>query len=163
MHSIDYFCLSYEITNTDLAKLLGVKQPQVGSWKSGRRQIPQYHKDEMRSIFSIPEDKEYLLERYNVSENDRAEIELLLWKAKLKNYDINTLDEEYSQLKESVRSNLVQQIKICEGEIQMLEVVNELKGTLRNENMKSTLLYTGKFKAQLDRVRDLIKEIKEEI
>jgi transcriptional regulator with XRE-family HTH domain len=160
LHSIDYFCNRYELTNTDLAKLLKVQQPQIGAWKSGKRKIPEYHKVEIMDIFSIPIDKGYLLDIKELSERDRAEIELILIKAKLKHYDENTQNDEDVELRESVREHIIREVKLHEANIEILDTVHSLKMTLRNYSTMKILFSPEEFENDLQKVRNLINEIK---
>ena|SRR5690606_2996200 len=141
--------------------MLGVKPPQINAWKNGSRNIPKNHKEEMYDIFGIPHGKEYLLEIDKPSELDQAEIYLILLKAKLKNYDINTIDDKNLELKELVRNDLLRNIKLQEGYIKILEYVEVLKQTLIRETIMDRIEFPDRFQEKMDKVARLADELKE--
>lgn len=113
----------------------------------------------MSILFGIPNDKQYLLEKEDISEVDRAEIELIIDKNKLSNYDENTIDDEDEILKNLVRDKLLLEIKYKEGYVEILKLVEELKRLLIRNMTQDIIFNPDKYQETLGKVKSLIDEL----
>ncbi|WP_309089934.1 hypothetical protein [Domibacillus sp.] len=128
-HAIDLFCVMRKETIEKLAERLGVTSCQLESWKAGIEEIPTRHFDNLKTIFRIPDEKEYLIERTNVTVLDQAEISLICYK----DY-IESLQQERVKNSQGA-SALSRAFRQCETAISSIE--KQIRILKQKEKMES--------------------------
>ncbi|MFP3509370.1 helix-turn-helix transcriptional regulator [Peribacillus sp. SIMBA_075] len=151
MHTIDYFCRLAKITNKDLANLMGCIPQQLNSWKTGRKPIPNHHKEKLCEIFNVPFENNDIFDNREISELDRVKIGIIIENNKL------IFNEDLS---ESLRNDIERNKKLLEAQVEILEHVHELKQALKNNTLMKVLFSEKDFYSQLDKVKALVNEIK---
>lgn len=151
MHALDYFFSLWKLKNKDVAEYLGIPAPQINDWKKGRRPIPKHHLEKLCELFNIPKEKSYLLQKESLTKIDRLEIEIILYKAKLKNF----VEGDDEQINKAIRMNFEMYIAACERNIEALKVLKQLEDELFGCSHVPQLFYKN-----LEKVKCLIEEIK---
>jgi transcriptional regulator with XRE-family HTH domain len=154
LHGIDYFCRLSKLSGKELAILLGCKQQKITTWKNGSRDIPKHHLLNLCDIFTVPCDKRYLLETKHLSEMDKYEIETILRKAKLKNFeenisDMEEIDEDQKSINNSIRHTLQSNIRIAQQTIEATKLANQIKFVLCSNLMDDQNFYKPREQIEL--------------
>jgi hypothetical protein len=156
LHSLDYFCSLSKLQNKELAEMLNIKPPQINSWKKGERKIPKKHLETLCDIFMIPSERAEIIERTNLDELDRAEIEFILNENRLK----NALDE--GGYMPEVIQHFEQAVTASKASVEIYELIKELKIIVTTKTIL-TRYNQKRFQEQLDKIRNLIEEFNKDI
>ncbi|RYI25179.1 XRE family transcriptional regulator [Bacillus infantis] len=150
MHALEYFIKLRKTSNKEIGEILNCSSTQVNDWKTGRRKIPEKHISRLCHLFDIPIDKAEILERSNIEELDRAEIELIQNEVILH----NALQE--GDYMPEVIHTFEQRVELSKGQFEILSLVHELKGSIQRATLMDIHFNKEKFQDELDKVRELI-------
>lgn len=137
MNCLDYTLKLFNMTQQELADLLGIKQQNIDLWiRDSNRKIPKKHLPKLAEVFKLPED---YFQKEELTELDKLEIQ----RFKLDNewieeeYEdeiIDPITEEYETVKGVYEdSNQQEHYNLLEYKIDEAKTINRLKQTLAKQ------------------------------